>query len=274
MARPQRHLKAVADAAPTPNGTADILPIIEAGLRQLEADDKARRITERGTDRKLNPSVSDAGKCIRKVVLSLRNVPESDPLDTDSRLRFMVGHAFEEAMGRILTAYQGATYLQEARVEITDGDTKITGRRDFDSVRVLLNDSMLELKSTNARAMGFLLKRGSPNDDHVRQINLYLHATGKPSGYLVYLAAGATKGEPNLHAWRIEYDRDMARADIASLIEADMLAKEGRIPPVPDGYTWAKFPCGWCGYRSMCHNRDTEAALRASLAAGGENATA
>lgn len=267
MPRPQTHLREVVSQHGTPDGTSLILPIIASGLQKLADAEKAHRIVERGTDKKLNPSVSDAGKCERKVVLSLMNIPETNPPDVDSQLRFALGHAFEDAIARVLEAHQGATYLREERVEIAAGDTKITGRRDFDAVRVELLDSILELKSTNARAMGFLLKRGTPNEDHVRQLNLYLSATGKAKGYLVYLVAGSTKGEPILHAWTVNYDQNMAHQDITALAAADLRAKTQNVPAIPHGYARGKYPCGtYCPYNEFCWG-DVAIPLAASIEA-------
>lgn len=267
MPRPQQHLREIAEAAPEPNGTAVIAPIIESGLRLANERERARRTAERGTADKTNPHVSDAGKCARKVVLSLMNIPESDPLDFDSLLRFKLGHAYEDAIAEILESYQGASYIREERVEIPAGETKITGRRDFDAVRLSLDEeTLIELKSSNARAVGFLVKRGAPNEDHVKQANLYLHATGRKKAYLVYLVTGSTKGEPVLHAWRVDYDRAGAEADIAALAEADRNAKARRVPSIPTGYTRNAFPCGYCSYKGLCFD-NSEVALINQLAA-------
>lgn len=267
MVRPQQHLRAVADASPEPNGTVVILPLIAEGLRRLNESEQAERKAQRGDSLKKNPHVSDAGKCERRVVFSLMNIPETNPPGVDSLLRFALGHAFEDAIAKILEAYQGATYIREERVELIAPDgTKISGRKDFDAVRMLLDgDTMLELKSSNARSVGWLVKRGAPNEDHVAQLNLYLHATDKKVGYLVYLVAGSTKGEPVLHAWRVDYDAERADADIAFLADADAKAKVGDVPKVPQGYTQWKFPCGYCQFQKLCWGADS--ALEAQLAA-------
>jgi CRISPR/Cas system-associated exonuclease Cas4 (RecB family) len=254
--RPQQHLAEVVAKSGTPDGTAHVLPIIAEGLQLMRKEQQAQRIEERGSDRKHNPSVSDAGKCERKVVLSLLNVPESDPPDMDAELRFLVGRMFEDAIAAILERYQGATYLREERVEITSCDVKITGRKDFDAVRIMNGESVWELKASNARALGFLLKRGTPNEDHVRQLNLYLHATGRRRGYLVVFAMGSTKGEPNLHAWIVDYDPEMAERDIAALVEADAKAKRGEVPAIPSEYKKNSWPCNYCSYRKFCHEAD------------------
>lgn len=264
MARQQQHLAEVVHANGRPDGTDAIYPIIASGLAKLREADQAQRVADRGDNLKRNPSVTDAGKCQRKTVLSLMNIPETNPPDTDSLLRFELGHAYEDAIARILEAHQGATYIREERVEIPAGETKITGRRDFDAVRLEMDDAIIELKSTNARAMGFLLKRGTPNDDHKRQLNLYLHGTGKKLGYLVYLVAGPTKGEPVLHAWRVEYDEAQAWDDIASLTRADARAKSADVPPVPVDYKMSAFPCSYCSYKDFCHG-DPAIALAASV---------
>ena len=265
MPRQAEHLRDVSNRVGLPDGTFVILPLIEEGLRKLQEAERARRIAERGTDKKQNPHITDAGKCQRKVVLSLLNIEETNPPDTDSLLRFLFGHSAEDALAKVLEAYQGATYLREERVEIPIGETVISGRRDFDAVRVNWGDALIELKQTNGMALGFLLKRGKPNDDHVHQTNMYLHATGKKKALLTYTVAGQRKGEPMLVSWVIEYDKAMAEADIAQLADAYRMAQEKRVPPVPSGYTKLKYPCGWCPYMDLCFGGKLEAALKASL---------
>lgn len=268
MGRPLRHLSEVVAETGTPNGTAAVMEIVTKGLHALRESEQAERVARKGTDRKTNPHISDAGKCIRRVTLSLLNVPETNPPDTDALIRFMVGHAFEDAMAKIFTAYQGSTYLREESVSIPLGDTAVTGRKDFDAVRVATQDSIIELKSTNPRSMSFLLKRGTPNDDHVSQLNLYLVATGKESGYLVYGVMGSTKGEPILHAWIIDRDDERATKDLAGLAVAYEFAKTHTVPPIPEGYSQKFWKCAYCPYRDACWNPDSrlEKLLEASLA--------
>jgi hypothetical protein len=267
MARPIQHLAQVVALTGRPNGTDEIMAVIEAGVRNLNEQDKAERIRAKGTALKSNPHISDAGKCPRRVVLSLLNIEETNPPDTDALIRFMVGHAFEDALARIFTAYQGATYIREESVRIECCGVVISGRKDFDAVRVATSDAIIELKSTNPRSMAFLLKRGTPNDEHISQLNLYLEAAEKPFGYLVYGVMGSTKGEPILHAWKVPYDAERAAKDKQALVDAQWSAIRGELPSIPEAYKASTFPCSYCSHKNACWKPDTnvEAMLSKSL---------
>ncbi len=248
----REHLATTIKANPLPEATAGVMRAFAAGIAKLDVINQAKRIAERGSLLKNNPSISDAGKCERQVVYSLMNEPESDPPDIDSKMRFIVGHAFEDAVAKVLEAEQGATLIREERIEIETHGIKITGRRDFGSVLVDSGRETWELKSTNSDAIKFMLRRNEPNEHHVHQLNLYLHGKHERRGRLVYIVAGAKKAEPAAVAWYVDYNEEMAAHDLAQLCKADALAKAGTLPLRPEGFTQFKFPCGYCPYQTTC----------------------
>lgn len=278
MARPQTHLKAVTDHYGKSNASDAIYALLEKGLFAEESRKQAERLTSRGSLLKMNPSVSDAGKCPRQVGFSLLNIEPSNPLTVDSLANFLMGHVAEEALAKLLTA-QGATFLQEERVRIPVADTFVSGRSDFSSegLRIIVGGALLELKTTNSRSMGWLLKKGlQGNADHRRQLNLYLHATqttDTPSnnGVLLYWIKDPTKGEPVWHAWDVPYDKAQAEADLRSLAALDTLAKAGKLAPIPAEYLKnPNFPCGYCSWQKTCHGgANLEELLTRSIKAAG-----
>lgn len=263
MARPQTHLAQITEEYGSGDATADLREILRSGLVALEERKRQQRIAERGDGDKHNPFVSDAGKCFRQVVYSLMNAEMTNPPTEDALMNFLVGHCVEEAWAEILTA-AGAEYVREERVRIPAGDTFVTGRKDFTSGTLLRwRDAITELKSTNSRAMGWMLKKGEHGkDEHRRQLNLYLYHDDLPAGYLVYLVKDTTKGEPILHAFRVEIDREQAENDIATMTEADKLAKRGELPPIPEEYAKRpNFPCSYCSWSTQClsdHNTELD----------------
>jgi CRISPR/Cas system-associated exonuclease Cas4 (RecB family) len=258
MGRPQQHLAEVVRNTGSGNATDELRSILRNGLVALNDAQQAERLAQRGTADKLNPHVSDAGKCPRQITYSLRNIKPSDPMTEDSLTNFLVGHAVEEVWAKILIA-AGAEIVREERVSIPAGNTVVTGRKDF-GIKLLWRQSIVELKSTNSRSMAFMLKSGEKGKaDHRKQLNLYLHASKFPhplgavdTGYLVYVVKDATKGEPILHAWEVEYDEGQANNDLMALSLADEIAKRGELAPVPEGYSSTKFPCTYCNWRSAC----------------------
>ena len=253
--RPQQHLAEVVRIAGDADNdaTAEVQAIIEKGLAAHREQEQQKRLAERGTLDKLNPHVSDAGACPRSVWYSLKNVPESNPPTADDIARFELGHMYEDFMARIFAA-QDEGFVREQRVEIPVDGTKVTGRRDFDTGALVQNDKIIrELKSTNARSLGFLIKERRPRDSNVRQLNLYLHAEGVETGILTYFATGATKGEPFQRSWRITYDPKMAEADLDALAILNYAAKNGQTVDRPAGVTKGKYPCTtYCRYVNYC----------------------
>ncbi len=220
-------------------------------VQALHADNAAKtaqRAADRGTADKLNPWVTDAGKCIRQVGLSLRNVPQSDPLTTDSLINFGVGHAVESWLASLLTSH-GLEIQREVKVAIEHQGVNVTGRADLLAVGA---DLLLEIKSTSSRALGYTRKDGG-KDDHKAQINLYLRHYAKPNGVLLYVAKDAIKGENPLFAVDVPYNAREADADLDSLAELARTAQAGLPPPaIPDGLTKSKFPCSYCSYKTYC----------------------
>jgi CRISPR/Cas system-associated exonuclease Cas4 (RecB family) len=269
MGRPQQHLADVVRQHGSGNATEELRRILTRGLFALNEQKMAERIREKGTANKLNPYISDAGRCIRQVTYSLMNVKPSDPFTDDSLMNFLVGHAVEEAWAEILTA-AGAEFVREERVEIPAGSTRVTGRKDFDGIRLLWHGAIVELKSTSSRSMSWTLKKGEQGkEDHRRQLNLYLYASGTPFGYLVYLVKDATRGEPILHAYLVELDEAQARNDLQAMASAHELAKASKLPAIPEGNKKSTFPCSYCVYRKLCWEPDANLTetLTASLEA-------
>lgn len=284
MARPHEHLSGIERIHGSGNASDALRTLLHRGLRAMNDKSREERVAQRGTADKLNPHVSDAGKCVRQVVMSLMNLP-AEPYTDDSLMNFLVGHAVEEAWAAVLTA-AGAEFVREDRVEIPVVGTKVTGRQDFGGIRLVwrasvaealgLDDlaaipdgAIVELKSINSRSMSWMLKKGEKGkDEHRRQLRLYLYATGAPVGFLVYLVKDATKGEPILHAWEVEPNDAASGRDLEQLASAYEMASSGAVPPIPEGFKKSAYPCSYCAFRPLCWDeQNLELLLAASIAA-------
>jgi hypothetical protein len=67
--------------------------------------------------------------------------------------------------------------------------------------------------------------------DHRRQANLYMKAEGLATAYLVYVVKDATKGEPIIHAYLVEYDKGEANNDLLASGRAALISRSGPGPP-------------------------------------------
>ena len=260
------HLSKVEEQFGTGDGSRAIRELVAGGLAKRREAEQAERAKTR-PDGKQNPFVSDAGKCPRKIYFSLIGEPETNPPDNDSLINFAVGNAVEEAFAYLIEPL-GGEVIREVRVEIPVRDTVVTGRADF-LVSLPQFRSLIEMKSINSRAMKWMLKNGEAGkEDHKRQLNLYLHASDlslltvdspegqRPmyfdKGYLVYVVKDATKGEPPVHAFELEYSRRRALGDIEEMSAVAAMAKNNEIPEIPSGYTRNKYPCSYCPYKERC----------------------
>ena len=271
---PKQTLAQIVAMFGTGNATNFMVSLIEEGLAKENEQGQQARLEERGTLDKLNPHVTDIGKCPRKVVKSLLNHPETNPLTTDSLINFGVGHAIEEWFAHVMEL-QGALAVREIKIRIPyegEGMSEITsGRTDF--FLAWPEESILcELKSTSSRAMHWMLKRGeNGKEDHRYQLNQYLDASQKqclsfpdpydstgilePSfdkGFLVYVVKDAVKGEPNIHAWEVPYDKELAEHHQWELAKLADMARAGNVPDIPADYDPKKFPCSYCSFQGDC----------------------
>ena len=267
MTRPQKHLASVVKRYPSASG--ELYDILLRGLFSMNEKERADRIAAKGTDKKTNPHISDAQKCVRAVTYSLMNVEVSNPLTADSLMNFLLGRQVEMVFASILIA-AGFEPVREEHVTIPIGGSKVTGRQDFSNVVLKRGDSIIELKSINSRAMGFLLKEGKPRPEHVSQTNLYLHATGCNNGEIVYFVKDGTKGEPVIHVFPVSYDPARAMADLRQMEIAVAHAAAGDPPPVPEALAgWKTWVCNYCAYKNRCmkDGGDLTPLLRQSIAA-------
>lgn len=261
--RATQHLaETVRDYGPTP-AADEVMALLAAGIKAKNDAETARRIAERGTADKLNPHASDAGKsCLRQTVYSLLNVPKSNPPDLNAEINFAVGHAVEEMFADILgAAMPDAKIRREVHFSIPVDGTHVSGRTDF-IIESISRNTLIELKAKNAPACGYMIRNGEQGQaDHRRQVNLYMHASHMPESpfshpydeaWLVYIANGAIKGEPVVHAFTVAYDPDMAREDLRILANAKNLADAGTLPDRAPELKRSAFPCSYCNWKSHC----------------------
>lgn len=243
-----------------------IADILGTGLRVGQANQLAARIVEKGTADKLNPYVTDAGKCQRAVGYSLRNEPKSKPDSVDSLIAFGIGHATED-MAAEAFELAGCAVSREVRIAIPTKPLPVTGRIDFLIEIPSLIDAMIELKTTNSRAMHLMVEKGElGRAEHRRQLNLYLHASqlglvkieGQQRkwdrGFLTYCVKDSTRGESSILTWEQEYDQEQALSDLAALSIVAEASKLGILPAIPfEKSQW--WPCHYCPYEDTCWGR-------------------
>ena len=258
------------------SGTAEIVELFKKSMELANQESRAQRVADKGTDKKTNPYVTDAGSCPRKVWFTLKNIPETEPLTVQSLVNFGLGHSAEEFAASIFERFPDAKVEREKRIEIPTGDSIVSGRIDF-LIELPSFDSIVELKTTSSLSMKYTLQglaKGEKQDSHdkyLKQLNLYLHASqlgllSKPyqQGYLVYLIKDAKKGQEPIQAFKADYDELMAFGDLRQLALIQKMAERDQDPGIPVAYvnhiaTKDKLPwqCSYCSYKSLCHGRNS-----------------
>lgn len=254
------------------SGTAEIVSLFEQSLAIANDESRKQRIADKGTDQKTNPYVTDAKSCPRKVWFSLKNIPETEPLTTQSLINFGLGHSAEEFAASIFERFPDAKVERELRIEIPVGQTCVSGRIDF-LIELPSFNSIVELKTTSSLSMKYTLQglaKGEKQDSHEKyraQANLYLHASqlglvgSKPyeTAYLIYLIKDAKKGQEPIQAFKIAYNQLAAEGDLRQLALIKEMAVRDQDPGVPVAYLQHYtekgkliWNCSYCSYKSNC----------------------
>src|SRR3990167_6699283 len=139
--------------------------------------------------------MSNVSKCAR--ALYLEHYHGRSPIDSETQKRFDDGIAIHEMIqNKYLSEYENS--VKEFAVEISCNGFIITGHIDL-----ILQNFVVEIKSIKT-----MVKK--PLNDHIAQINLYMHAANIKNGCLLYYAKD-TKQEL---LFSVRYSRNMAFEDI------------------------------------------------------------
>lgn len=172
--RPTAHLADVVRKSGPAAGSRFISTLLETGLeleREKEQEERA------AAGKTVNPYFTMTEKCVRQCYFTLTEETPSNPLDVNSLTNFKVGHAIEEAFADIISWAAGAPPAREISLEFNVDGVRISGRLDF-AIPLLGERILVELKASNARAIGAMLRNGEEGRaEHRSQINLYLHAS-------------------------------------------------------------------------------------------------
>lgn len=222
------------------------------------------------------PRPSSVGRCFRANVYHAMGVP-ADQFPDRAILVFEDGNWHEELIKDHIrkTVYELTEWKgKDQRIEIAE----INGRPMTGEVDGLITDPLnetllLELKSINH--FGFERLKDAPQDDHRRQVNLYLHGLIK-SGMNIRraLILYKNKNTAAMKEFVIDYDEAQALADIALFEEVDRLAEAKEAPPRP--YSFDDWHCQYCRFQGHCWNGYAEevAALSEDVALSEEIETA
>lgn len=190
---------------------------------------------------------SDAAKCLRALVYQWRG---EQPRTREGRFFFILSDG--EAHHKLITQQ-----LEEAGVQVTmkeaplrDPKLNISGKLD---ALIKFNDKyyVLEIKSINRYGFDEIIRDG-PKEDHVIQLQLYLHFVQNlfkidaKSGILLY----KNKDTSSFYDFQVDYNEMVVRDFFEKLKIVEENIAKGTLPDRP--YERTDWHCQYCDYKETC----------------------
>ncbi|MCD6367760.1 MAG: Dna2/Cas4 domain-containing protein [Candidatus Aenigmarchaeota archaeon] len=187
---------------------------------------------------------SEIGNCLRKVWYSYKY-----PKDVEPKLLkiFEVGNILHNFVVDVLESEKNPDVKlieSELPVKIKEKNFIISGRIDD----VIVVESLEKKFLVEVKSCKFLPMEG-PQDHHVMQLNLYMHASGIHDGILLYIQ----KDDLESRVFNIEYDEALAEKTLKRFEDLHRYLTNDEIPPPeakmnPD-MSWM---CKFCDYKDRC----------------------
>ncbi len=184
--------------------------------------------------------ITDAGKCGRSVFFKFKNVPKKEMEARILRL-FEHGDYIHQLIMRPLLSVRGI-HVVSSEVNIPPQEL-ISGRAD-----IVISDGkdlyIVDIKSMNSMIFKNLEE---PKEEHINQIQLYLHYLDPKKGILLYV----NKDTQELKEFQFDYDSKIANKLIRQLktlktkIEANIIPK--RLVDWPRSWQ-----CRYCSFAEVC----------------------
>jgi len=184
--------------------------------------------------------ITDAGKCPRATFFKFKKAPREEMEARILRL-FDHGDYIHQLIMRPLLSMR-EIHVVASEINIPPQQL-ISGRAD-----AILSDGkelyLLDIKSINGTIFKSLDK---PKEEHINQIQLYLHFLDPKKGILLYV----NKDTQELKEFFVDYDKERAENLLKDLIElkkkidANIIPK--RLPDWPDNWQ-----CRYCVFKEIC----------------------
>ena len=179
---------------------------------------------------------TDAGKCPRAIYFALKKYPKKD---YDAKILRIFEHGNHTHM-RIVGVLFSLGLINAVEVDLPEKDL-IHGRADV-IISIKGEPYVVEIKSVNS----FKFKKGEPDSDHIKQLQLYLHFFKIKKGILLY----ENKDNQDLMEYVIEYDEKLALKLIDSFSHLKEKVENNTVPEIPsDLEDWR---CEYCPYLESC----------------------
>ena len=182
--------------------------------------------------------ITDAGKCGRAVFFKFKNVPREK---MEARILRLFDHGDYMQM-QILSTLLSLGVVRASEINIPPQEL-ISGRAD--AIITINNDLyVVDFKSMNSMIFKNLAE---PKEEHINQIQLYLHYFKVPKGILLYV----NKDTLELKEFLVQYNTKLAQdllkglATLKTKIETDMVPQ--RLSDFPQNWQ-----CKYCQFKDIC----------------------
>ena len=184
--------------------------------------------------------ITDAGKCPRAVFFKFKKAP-AEKMDPRILMMFDHGDYIHQLIMKPLFGIKGIQVVT-AEVNIPPQEL-ITGRADA----ILSNGKelyVLDIKSINGQIFKGLAE---PKEEHINQIQLYLHFFKQKKGILLYV----NKDTKELKEFLVDYNPEIVSSLLNELgnlkTKIDKNIVPDRIPSWPDNWQ-----CQYCAFKTIC----------------------
>jgi len=184
--------------------------------------------------------ITDAGKCPRAVFFKFKKAP-AEEMEPRILMMFDHGNHIHQLVMKPLLGIRGVQVVA-AEVNIPPQEL-ISGRAD-----AILSDGkdlyVLDIKSINGQIFKSL---DEPKEEHLNQIQLYLHFFKQKKGILLYV----NKDTQELREFPVDYDSKIAQDLLGQLSELKTKIDKNIIPPrIP---VWPEnWQCQYCQFKEIC----------------------
>jgi CRISPR/Cas system-associated exonuclease Cas4 (RecB family) len=182
--------------------------------------------------------ISDAGKCPRQIFFKFKKAPQKEMEPRILRI-FDQGNYIHLRLMRDLFSL-GVVVASEIDIPPTED---VGGRADA-IIRINNELFLVDFKSINSMILKNMEK---PKDDHILQVQLYLHFFNLKNGILLYEG----KDNSQIKEFPVKYEKKIAKKileDFARLkinVGKNLIPKQ--MPDYPDNWQ-----CQYCQFKELC----------------------
>jgi len=184
--------------------------------------------------------ITDAGKCSRAVFFKFKKAPRKE---LEARVLRMFDHG-DHIHQLIMNALFAVRKIHVVAAETNIPPQEIISGRT-DAIISLGNELyVLDIKSINGMIFG---KLESPKEEHINQLQLYLHFFNIPKGIILYVS----KDSQELKEFQVSYNPKIAKELLKGL--QDLKTKiESNTVPLPLSEWPNNWQCKYCQFADVC----------------------